>query len=342
MDRQINEETLTVNSKDLLLHSLAKLLGKIYFGNSVDTSAIQAYLERLSIGGGIRESLNHLYFFVGSNFCFSYPRSVRFEVSSRCNLKCPMCPQPIKMTRPRQLLDIDLYKRVLERNPHIEEVDLFNWGEPLLHPRLNEFISYATEREIFSRLVTNAVLLDRERSESLLAAGLKAIIFSLDNTETHYQQIRGTSYARTLEHVSFFVDSARKIGRPIHIGINMTRSSHNQADLSAAAQKFTTLGVNRIDIHDCQEYNQEYRRTCRCIEPYRYLVILSDGRVTPCCVDYDGLLSFGSVLDDPALGTLFNNKVIQLIRQALRRPQTMPTLCAHCHYRVGSRREDAA
>ena len=82
------------------------------------------------------------------------------------------------MTRPRQLLDIDLYKRVPDRNPCIEEVDLFNWGEPLLHPRLNDFISYATAKGIFSRLVTNAVLLDSERSISLLAAGLRAIIFS--------------------------------------------------------------------------------------------------------------------------------------------------------------------
>lgn len=329
------------NKEKLFLRPLARLLSKIYFRNSDYTPAIQAYFERLSIGGGIREGLNHLSFFSGSKTCLSYPRSVRFEVSSRCNLKCPMCPQPTKMTRPRQLLDYDLYKLVLDRNPHIEEVDLFNWGEPLLHPRLNDFISYATTKKIFSRLITNAVLLNNERSESLLAAGLKAIIFSLDNTGAHYQQIRGTSYDQTLAHIRFFIDSARKIGRPIHIGINMTRSLHNQPNLSVAAKELTELGADRIDINDCQEYTQIYNRTSRCMEPYRYMVILSDGKVTPCCVDYDGMLSFGSVLDEPNLGTLFNNNAIQQLRQLLRNPQTMPTLCAHCHYRVTAKGKNA-
>jgi radical SAM protein with 4Fe4S-binding SPASM domain len=325
----------------LFLHPLATLLSKVYFGNSDNTSTIQAYFERLSIGGGIREGCNHLSFFSGSQTCLSYPRSVRFEVSSRCNLKCPMCPQPTKMTRPRQLLDYGLYQLVLDRNPHIEEVDLFNWGEPLLHPQLNEFISYATSKKIFSRLVTNAVLLNKERSESLLASGLKAIIFSLDNTGEHYQQIRGTSYDQTLKHIRFFIDSARKIGHSIHIGISMTRSLHNQPNLSAAAQELTELGADRIDINDCQEYTPTYNRTSRCMEPYRYMVILSDGKVTPCCVDYDGVLSFGSVLDEPNLGTLFNNKSIQHIRKLLKNPQTMPTLCSHCHYRVTARRKNA-
>ena len=323
-----------MNLSSFSKHILAKFLSKVYFGTLGNTSTIEAYLYRLSLRGATREGINLLSYFFGTEKCLFYPRSVRFEVTNCCNLKCPMCPQPTKMRRSRQLMDINLYKRVLDYCPQIEEVDLFNWGEPLLHPKLEEFIEYASAQKKYSRLVTNAVLLEEKRTKLLLAAGLKAIIFSLDNTGEKYQLIRGTSFERTLRNVMVFIERAREMPYPVYIGINMTRSSYNQAELSAAAKELSAIGADHIDIHDCQEYTHEYQRSSRCMELYRYLVVLSDGRVTPCCVDFDGVLSFGSVIDEPNLGILFNSKPIRELRQALRSSKTMPAICSHCHYRT--------
>jgi hypothetical protein len=51
-----------------------------------------------------------------------------------------MCPQPEMMTRPKKNMDIKLYRRIIEKNSFIWEVDLFNWGEPLIHPEIDQFI----------------------------------------------------------------------------------------------------------------------------------------------------------------------------------------------------------
>ena len=53
-------------------------------------------------------------------------------------------------------------------------------GEPLLHPKLPEFIKYAKMKGILETIInTNATHLN-EKSEKLIEAGLDLIIYSFD------------------------------------------------------------------------------------------------------------------------------------------------------------------
>ena len=58
----------------------------------------------------------------------------------------------------------------------------FNWrGEPLLHPKLPEFIKYAKMKGILETIInTNATHLNEKKSEELIEAGLDLIIYSFD------------------------------------------------------------------------------------------------------------------------------------------------------------------
>ena len=57
---------------------------------------------------------------------------IRFEVTNICNAKCIMCPRE-KMKRPQGVLDMALYKRVLDEAvcAGANQVSLENYGEPL-------------------------------------------------------------------------------------------------------------------------------------------------------------------------------------------------------------------
>ena len=50
--------------------------------------------------------------------------------------------------RKREMLDLELYKKIINENPQLDRVVLMNWGEPLLHPHLVEMISYAHKKNI--------------------------------------------------------------------------------------------------------------------------------------------------------------------------------------------------
>lgn len=312
----------------------ARLIADHYVGDPGRREEIGHLLARTSGRGLLKELLAQVQFRRGAETAWTTPRAVRFEVTNRCNLKCAMCPQPETMQRPRQHLDFELYRRFLEANPGIEEVDLFNWGEPLLHPRLLDFVGEAAARGLFSRLVTNAVLLDERRAEGLIRAGLSEILFSLDGVGEDYRQIRGIPIDRPIANVRAFLETRRRLGARIRTGVNVTLSRWNRERAAAAAAELASLGVDAVMLQPSEEYASDYTRRVACFEPYRYAVVLSDARMVPCCVDFEGELAFGSIAEETDLRRLYNGPGLRSIRRRLRSAATMPELCSRCTFKI--------
>ena len=89
------------------------------------------------------------------------PREVFLEVTAHCNIKCPMCPVTTGLERPRGTMKYELFEKVLDDVAGIvPHMSLFLAGEPLLHKRIFEMIAAASQRGIFTRIHTNALLLN--------------------------------------------------------------------------------------------------------------------------------------------------------------------------------------
>ena len=60
------------------------------------------------------------------------PTRLRVEASSACNLRCPSCPTTTGHIHPAVgtgLLAVGDFRRLLDENPWVEEVELSNWGD---------------------------------------------------------------------------------------------------------------------------------------------------------------------------------------------------------------------
>lgn len=71
--------------------------------------------------------------------------NIYIDVVGRCNLKCPSCPVGNSFDRdsPGGSMSPELLARILEkavRERKIDFVSLYNWTEPLLHPRIGELV----------------------------------------------------------------------------------------------------------------------------------------------------------------------------------------------------------
>ncbi len=122
------------------------------------------------------------------------PSQVILEVTSACNLCCKGCaihgPQHY-VTRPMGTMEEKVWRTAIaDIGSWGREVNLttHGGGEPLLHPRLKEILTFAIS---FPRLeigfLTNGMLLDQDWSEFLVSLGLDWISFSIDGVfpETH-------------------------------------------------------------------------------------------------------------------------------------------------------------
>lgn len=316
-----------------LLKRIAILLSRLYFSKKEYAEPIYHFLSRIGITGIIKETLSHLSFLLALEKCIVVPRIVRFETSSLCNLKCPMCPQPNQMTRKKTFMDFALYQKVIDSNPQIKEVELFNWGEPLMNPKISDFVRYASNRRILTRFVTNATLLNKEKSKQLIDSGINEIYFSLDNIGDEYRKIRNYQFEQVIENISTFISLCKKQERKIRTGINIVKSKYNKDGIDKALAYLTNLGIDFVSVEECQFENQNIERTSRCFEPYRNITILSNGEVVPCCVDYDGELSMGNARKENKLKKIFNNHAYRIFRKSFKSANRMHLICRKCSYR---------
>ena len=84
-----------------------------------------------------------------------------------------------------------------------------------------------------------------------------------------------------------------------------------------------------MTVNPCVTYESP-RRNRRCPELQRSIVILSNGDIVPCCGDYDGVLAFGSVVEQPDLRRHYNNRMMRELHKRSRIPEAMPEICSKC------------
>ena len=89
------------------------------------------------------------------------PVIVSVSVTSRCNLKCAYCYSAEDNQRAADVPKEELYRIIDEFYELGTRVIMLQGGEPLLHPDIDEIISYVKARKMYCSLTTNSLLFRR-------------------------------------------------------------------------------------------------------------------------------------------------------------------------------------
>jgi MoaA/NifB/PqqE/SkfB family radical SAM enzyme len=138
------------------------------------------------------------------------------DVVGSCNLRCPSCP--VGNTGPLNesgLVDVELFGRVIEkavRDYRISMVSLFNWAEPLLHPRLPQLIRIVRNHGVPCAISSNLNLL-RNADEIFRAAPEQFRISLSGFTQDTYGRthVRG-QIERVKENMVLLASSKKRTG----------------------------------------------------------------------------------------------------------------------------------
>jgi len=118
------------------------------------------------------------------------------DIVGGCNLRCPTCPVANSGPMPKGLMSLELYGKILKKI-RVESVDsapdiwLFNWTEPLLHPKVAEFIEMTHAIGMSSFISSNLNM--SERIESVIKAQPSRFKISLSSLN---QDIYGQTHVR--------------------------------------------------------------------------------------------------------------------------------------------------
>jgi MoaA/NifB/PqqE/SkfB family radical SAM enzyme len=274
-----------------------------------------------------------------------FPPLIWVEPTNGCNLRCAMCPNSVIEKRGVGTMDREAFVRIADEAGRYYQdgectLALFLGGEPLLHGGIFEFISLARSRKLAVNLATNATLLTQEKIDSLLSAPPSLLIVSFDGYDKDsYERARvGAEFESTLEKVRHLVreKKRRNLREPlIRLYSLILRTDRSEEErekyLSFYRREFHRVGADEILIREADDWAGLFEGTAGetfrpderkgsafhpCPRLWYSMSVLWDGRVVPCCADFDGKLVLGDVREK-SLMEIWNDRPLVALRERM-------------------------
>ncbi|MCS6805920.1 MAG: radical SAM protein [Acidobacteriota bacterium] len=183
--------------------------------------------------------------------CDGMPIEFSIELTSRCNLKCIMCPRDDNAERGLGNMKMETFQRIIDQaSQYLEFTYLHLAGEPLMHPQFGEFIEYAASKGIQTGISTNGTILDRRRAEILINSKLADLIISIDGEDREtYRRIRGAdSFRKVVENAETFLQMKRAAGRGPYTVMQMIVMNENAHQAKQFYRHWKQLGADAVRL----------------------------------------------------------------------------------------------
>jgi radical SAM protein with 4Fe4S-binding SPASM domain len=190
-------------------------------------------------------------------------------------------------------------------------------------------VRYAKEKGIPEvQFTTNGIPYTEKKIRDLVEAGLDRVIFSVDGADKEtVEKIRlGLEYERLVENIHAFhrVRAEHGGAKPfIRVQMVRTRDNWDQVDRFIEIWK---AWVDDIRINDVTDRGQGDhmavgdQRTVgrqRCPQPWQRMVVSSDGKVVPCCLDWGKTWVIGDATQEP-LAAIWRGARMEAMRDVQR------------------------
>jgi len=182
------------------------------------------------------------------------PVKLTFEPSNICHLRCPLCPTGLGLLEhsPKNA-NLQMFSRLLDQiGEYLFFIDFYNWGEPLINPRLEELLAEANKHRISTTVSTNfSLTVSDGRLKKLVESGLNHIIISLDGAspDTVGQYRRGSNFDLVVRNMRRLVAIRDGLGsKTPYITWQYLVFSFNEHELLKAQDMAREIGVDRIEF----------------------------------------------------------------------------------------------
>jgi radical SAM protein with 4Fe4S-binding SPASM domain len=285
-----------------------------------------------------------------------FPRVLRVEPASQCNLACWHCPTGT-VEMPRSVMMDQVFKKVLEEierhKAFIKVVVLYHGGEPLLNRNFYGMVAQikSINASFLVKTVSNGMVLNRKHSEHIISSGLDVIEFSLDgesSNESQYVRERSNTQ-RIVKNIKGLLELKAICGaiKPdIYIATTQFLRDKNQVNVpgeppvpawleqifggevsgfkSTYALRWPFMGDSgKFDLltFDGQDSDE-------CDHIINTLTICADESVVPCCYDLTSKLVMGNIFDQ-SLMDIWNGRKYQILRRSIASKKYI-SICATC------------
>ncbi|MCB2294626.1 radical SAM protein [Clostridium algoriphilum] len=278
------------------------------------------------------------------------------EITNVCNLSCSFCPQTC---RAPEFMSIETFIKILDQiKPYTDYIYFHVKGEPLLHPKLDEFLNLSYKKGFKVNITTNGTLISKVKDKLILAPSLRQINFSLHSFDGNECSSNKYEYINNI--ISYVKESIDKTDTLFSLRLwnldkdNITNlKTKKNCDLLFEIENAFNLSYKieeeiipgrGIKICDKVYLNQDYEfqwpdlNAIEDISPgfcyglRNQVAILVDGSVVPCCLDGDGIINLGNI-HGTNFSEIIESQRASDIFNGFSRREAVEELCRKCGYR---------
>lgn len=172
-------------------------------------------------------------------------RSIFFEIVGKCNAKCTYCITG-NGTQSGGIVDLEKFKDTIQSlfEKNIADTKtifhLYNWGEPFLHPKFNEIISFLSEKDIKFYLSSNFSILPKNISKESFKSCQGITISMPGFSQNSYNKIHKFNFYKILENINNIKEfiSTEKLKVSYHL------YQFNITEIKQAQEYFKNMGIS--------------------------------------------------------------------------------------------------
>ena len=289
---------------------------------------------------------------------------IRLDAATVCQLRCPSCSTTTGETK-RAIgggyLKAADFKRLIDDNPSIKEIELAQLGEIFLNPDLLEIIRYAREKNV---LLTcdNGANLNNVRGdvlEGLVRYRFNSIFCAIDGaSQASYEKYRvGGSFDQVIENIRTInrlkhqyksaypiltwqfivfghneheIPLAARMAKELNMGFYTKPSWYPDFSPTAAHRRRAKTASHQTPA-PAQRNEPRWASRLVCGQLWHGPQLTFDGTVLGCCCNCTGWGDFGNAFDDGLMPSL-NGEKLRYARAMLlgRRPAREDIPCTRC------------
>lgn len=231
-------------------------------------------------------------------------------------------------------MSMENFKLILDRiNRYTDYLYFHVLGEPLLHPKFNEMVDYAS-KEFKINITTNGYLINSIKTKNIRQLNISLHDFSpkynielkdyLDNVFNKIDSLPNTYISLRMWVNNMYYNSM----------IEYINKRYN-VEIDSNIDKYT---INKhIFINNFHEFiwpnldNKYYNKIGTCYGLIDHIGILVDGTIIPCCLDSRGDINLGNIYSDNLIEVLNQKRVLDMIN-GFKKNNKVEELCKHCNF----------
>lgn len=269
-------------------------------------------------------------------------RKIYLEISNICNLSCAFCPGTKRQKR--AMTEEDLKILLPKLRPYADFLYFHLMGEPLCHPKLEQFLNLAHSHGFRVILTTNGTLLSKNQELLLSSPALHKVNISLHAFEANDLSVPIEAYLSGC--FAFGKAAEGKVLVSYRLWNHGGQDEKNGEILSAMEGFFpqpwtTERHGQRIGNRVFLEYGDKFDwpdltapdsgEGVFCHGLRDQIGVLCDGTVVPCCLDHEGDIALGNLFEQ-SLDEILESDRAKALYEGFSCRKATEELCRRCGY----------